>query len=779
MTRETKAGLVVSCSFLCLVGIVLFSKLNDKEASSSEGLSATELAELTKEPQPVPGDNPTTGQEAPSPTGGSREGENQKPANVGGIVRAGLSVNEEFGNANPLPSAPGKLKESASEEREKKSPAPVPPPVSEPSAPLPKTAVAGSSPITQPAPAPASSSTPESVAGPGLGGESASPRDKTGRGLTKSSASVHEPTGPSLTASTGAKSSTTPASGTETPAPAPLWPDASKTGKTADNPTKESSSSGAVTKAANASEGTPALAGGTNTTKTGSGSSVAMPASTTPGSSNTETPKPAGTGTASPWNIPGLSRGADKETPKSANATDSALKRDASSLVQLPSDSAKPTFQLPEPPPPAPGVVPSPKIPPGWLNKAPQEAAPADSASPRNQPADAAKAPKPTGPSGDNKASGLVEGNAAKDLTGTPSTTPATTNPLPFRYPDPPSGGNGNSTSPPKPAFAGSTQDFGNRPSNSGASAAIGWSSPGVDKPALSETAPARPGKSPALVDGVPDKVVQLGSPASTSPLQPSSTPQAPATTMPGSSVGDNSASRPSGASSLNASTRTATAWPLPGTPPTGMPVSAPVSFSPPQSPISGAPQVESYDEETYTAKANDTFRAVSQQFYHSDQYDRALLLFNRNHPLATGNLQQDAPVLQGGQPIYIPPCRILERYYGAPVSNSVPSVPSSPLPSRAVSRPDPAGSVRQASASVVTPGTAVPPTSSPSSVPLYRVRTGGEMFREIARRTLDNSDRWTDIYQLNLSYDPKEAIPAGSLLRLPRDAHVDPRDIP
>src|SRR5438270_541058 len=28
MTRETKAGLVVSCSFLCLVGVVLYCKLN-------------------------------------------------------------------------------------------------------------------------------------------------------------------------------------------------------------------------------------------------------------------------------------------------------------------------------------------------------------------------------------------------------------------------------------------------------------------------------------------------------------------------------------------------------------------------------------------------------------------------------------------------------------------------------------------------------------------------------------------------------------------------------
>jgi nucleoid-associated protein YgaU len=188
---------------------------------------------------------------------------------------------------------------------------------------------------------------------------------------------------------------------------------------------------------------------------------------------------------------------------------------------------------------------------------------------------------------------------------------------------------------------------------------------------------------------------------------------------------------------------------------------------------------VESYDEESYTAKANDTFRAISQQFYHTDQYERALLLFNRNHPLANSTLQQGSAVLQAGQSIYIPPARILEQYYGAPVSNSAPSVPSALPPSRAVSRPDAAGSVRQASASVMSPGATVQPAPSSSSVPLYRVREGGEMLREIAHRTLDNGDRWADIYRLNPSFDPKEVIPAGSLLRLPRDARVDPRDRP
>ena len=47
-------------------------------------------------------------------------------------------------------------------------------------------------------------------------------------------------------------------------------------------------------------------------------------------------------------------------------------------------------------------------------------------------------------------------------------------------------------------------------------------------------------------------------------------------------------------------------------------------------------PRVVSFDEETYPCKPGDTFRSISQQYYHSDKYERALLMFNRNHPLAT-----------------------------------------------------------------------------------------------------------------------------------------------
>src|SRR5690242_3249418 len=49
MTRETKAGLVVSCSFLCLVGVVLYSKLKGPKAPLADA-----YAEGSVEAPPAP-----------------------------------------------------------------------------------------------------------------------------------------------------------------------------------------------------------------------------------------------------------------------------------------------------------------------------------------------------------------------------------------------------------------------------------------------------------------------------------------------------------------------------------------------------------------------------------------------------------------------------------------------------------------------------------------------------------------------------------------------------
>jgi nucleoid-associated protein YgaU len=128
---------------------------------------------------------------------------------------------------------------------------------------------------------------------------------------------------------------------------------------------------------------------------------------------------------------------------------------------------------------------------------------------------------------------------------------------------------------------------------------------------------------------------------------------------------------------------------------------------------------------------------------------------------------------------VYIPPVRILEKYYGAPKLDSPPHSPSAPPPARIPERSDAGASVQPANLSQVGFGTPVKSLPSAQSTPLYRVHEGGETMYEIARRTLGNGARWTEISRLNPRFDPKEVIPAGSTLQLPKDAHVSPQDVP
>jgi nucleoid-associated protein YgaU len=186
---------------------------------------------------------------------------------------------------------------------------------------------------------------------------------------------------------------------------------------------------------------------------------------------------------------------------------------------------------------------------------------------------------------------------------------------------------------------------------------------------------------------------------------------------------------------------------------------------------------VESYDEDTYTCKANDTFRSISQAVYRTDAYDQALLLFNRNHPLANEAIKQNPPLLQAGQPIYIPPLQILRKYYAAsiPDNNNLTGV-RNPASNETPSATQPLTLMPPASGAVTATG-AAPATgtaTTTASTRTYRVGGTGEMIRDIARRTLGNGDRWTEIYHLNRSYDPMYAVPAGTELRLPADARVD-----
>jgi nucleoid-associated protein YgaU len=188
-------------------------------------------------------------------------------------------------------------------------------------------------------------------------------------------------------------------------------------------------------------------------------------------------------------------------------------------------------------------------------------------------------------------------------------------------------------------------------------------------------------------------------------------------------------------------------AVPVPGT--SSQAAASPASPSSPNL----VPRVDSYDEETYLCKSGDTLQQISKKFYNSEDYHLALLLFNRSHPRATATIWKDPPTLQEGQPIYVPPLRVLERQY-APV---IPERKAAPA------------------AAETTPAT--PWTTARS--PQYRVRKPDETMGTIARDTLGNWERWQEIYQLNNRLDPSRPLPTGINLVMPADARIPPENKP
>jgi MraZ protein len=64
------------------------------------------------------------------------------------------------------------------------------------------------------------------------------------------------------------------------------------------------------------------------------------------------------------------------------------------------------------------------------------------------------------------------------------------------------------------------------------------------------------------------------------------------------------------------------------------------------------------------------------------------------------------------------------------------------------------------------------PLAPTPGPVQMYQVR-GSETLQDVARRTLGNSARWSDIHKLNPTLKPDVMLKPGSTLRLPGDACV------
>jgi hypothetical protein len=263
-----------------------------------------------------------------------------------------------------------------------------------------------------------------------------------------------------------------------------------------------------------------------------------------------------------------------------------------------------------------------------------------------------------------------------------------------------------------------------------------------------SPAAPADPGAAlqppvvPSAADATQSRPAPIPETPSTPPAIPA-TPAAPVTPIPpiGTQPG-------------------AVAPPIPAPGPSGVVQASAV----------GGPVVDSFDEETYYVRPGDSFRSISEQFYRSPRYERALLLFNRDHPRTSDSIRQEPPVLNPGQAIFIPPDRVLEKQFPATFNQGAP-LPSGPAPGPVgLDAPRPV-----APAAGGTPSTSWSPPSGPS----YRVRPGGETFLDIARHTLGSSDRWADIYRLNGHYSPTGTVPAGSVLVLPPSAQVEAEDRP
>jgi hypothetical protein len=193
----------------------------------------------------------------------------------------------------------------------------------------------------------------------------------------------------------------------------------------------------------------------------------------------------------------------------------------------------------------------------------------------------------------------------------------------------------------------------------------------------------------------------------------------------------------------------------------TGVVVQAPAAGPPPLvKPVApGGPKAQSYLVEEYRLQAGDNFDRLSQKFYFSPKYAAALQAYNQNEPLAAPGLRANPPMLSVGQVVWMPPARILERDYGEMISGL------QPLP-----------------ADRGAPGmtTAVRPVT-PTGPILYKVRARGESLREIARHTLNDSNQWLQVYNLNTNVKPQPEIPIapGTILRLPPEAKIDPTDRP
>ncbi len=134
------------------------------------------------------------------------------------------------------------------------------------------------------------------------------------------------------------------------------------------------------------------------------------------------------------------------------------------------------------------------------------------------------------------------------------------------------------------------------------------------------------------------------------------------------------------------------------------------------------------FDEDLHSMGKNESYRAISKQYYNSDAYSIALERYNRDRP---------------GQSDYvrIPPIWVLEKNYASDITGGT-------------ARP-----VNYAAPPVV---------AAPRNDPVYTVSENGEMLADIARTQLGSENAWKRIWDLNPQLNPAKTIAGGTRLHMP-----------
>jgi hypothetical protein len=134
------------------------------------------------------------------------------------------------------------------------------------------------------------------------------------------------------------------------------------------------------------------------------------------------------------------------------------------------------------------------------------------------------------------------------------------------------------------------------------------------------------------------------------------------------------------------------------------------------------------FEEDFHAPKQDESYRAISKQYYNSEAYSTALQRYNQDHPNQLGKVR-------------IPPIWVLEKNYAGDITTST---------ARPVNY------------------TAPPAVAAPRNNPVYVVTENGEMLADIARKQLGSEDAWKRIWDLNPQLNPAKTIAGGTRLLLP-----------